>query len=207
MKFNIKHVIVIEDDEKLATMIRDLINQLDGYYCEFIFNNPVDFLRSNVTADVVLLDIVMPRMSGLEAIPKIHHILPEAAIIINSIKDDSETIFKALQLGAVGYIDKQSFQIDFMEVFNCVLYGGAYMTPRIARKIISFFQKPKGLYQELKEREIAIVNGILEGLSYKMIAARQNISIETVRFHIKTIYRKLKINSKSELFHLFKMNP
>ncbi len=66
---------------------------------------------------------------------------------------------------------------------------------------------PFGIYNELKQREVDIVNGILEGLSYKMIAAQQNISIETVRFHIKTIYRKLKINSKSELFNLFKMNP
>jgi len=202
-----KNVIIIEDDEKLASIMRDLINQLDDYHCEFIFNNPVDFIQSNTNAHVVVLDIVMPGMNGLEAIPKILKLHPETSIIINSIKDDTETIFKALQLGAVGYIDKQSFQIDFLEVFNCVLFDGAYMTPRIARKIITFFQKPRGIYNELKQREVDIVNGILEGLSYKMIAAEQNISIETVRFHIKTIYRKLKINSKSELFNLFKMNP
>ena len=143
-------------------------------------------------------------MNGLEAVSKILEKSANTAIIMNSIKDDTDTIFKAIQLGAIGYIDKQSFIHNFQEVFNCIENDGAFMTPKIARKVFGFFQKPKGTVERLSQRENEIVQGILDGLSYKLISDRYNISIDTVRFHIKSVYRKLKINSKAELFKVFK---
>ncbi|MFN6038492.1 MAG: response regulator [Bacteroidota bacterium] len=199
-----KSVVVIDDDKVMARLMQDNINQLSGYNCLNTYSGPNEYLSSEVFADIVLLDIVMPEMNGLDAIEKILDKSNESAIIINSIKDDSDTIFRAIQLGAVGYIDKQSFVNNFQEVFLSVENDGAYMTPKIARKVFSFFQKPKGINENLSQRENEIVQGILDGLSYKLISDRYNISIDTVRFHIKSVYRKLKINSKAELFKVFK---
>jgi DNA-binding NarL/FixJ family response regulator len=184
--------------------MKEQINQLEGYHCKYCFSNPINFFKISETPDIILLDIVMPEMNGIDAIDKILHKNPEVSIIINSIKDDSDTIFKALQKGAVGYIDKQSFDQNIGEVFSCIEKGGAYMTPRIARKVMDFFQVKKKIYKALSEREIDIVNAVLEGLSYKLIADKLYISIDTVRTHIKSIYKKLKINSKSELFKIFR---
>lgn len=198
-----KRIAIIEDDKLLAQMMQEAINQTEKYKCDSIFNSATDYLKSGQSYNVVLLDIVLPNMSGLEAIERILDLNPETSIIMNTIKDDPDTIFKALQLGAVGYIDKQSFEMNFPVVFESVEHGGAYMTPKIARKIITYFQQPPSHYEQLTSRETDIVNGILDGLSYKLIADRYHISIDTVRTNIKRIYRKLKINSKSELFNLF----
>ena len=199
-----KKVIIIEDNSIIAELIQKQINNQGEYLCEKYYLNPVEFLKFNDSCDIILLDIMMPEMNGLEAIDKILAKLPNVSIIINSIKDDSETIFKALQKGAVGYIDKQSFDNSFIDVFKSVENGGAYMTPKIARKVMDFFNGKKKVLDNLTERETEIANTILEGLSYKMIGDKFGISIDTVRAHIKNIYKKLSINSKSQLFNIFK---
>jgi len=197
-----KQIIIIEDDIHLAKLMQENINTIENLQCQYIFTNPIDFLNNPVEADIYLLDIIMPEMDGLTAIEKIHKLYPNAIIIMNSIKDDTESIFKALQLGAIGYIDKQSFEINFKEVFESVANGGAYMTPKIARMLISFINKPRQIIEQLTDREKDIVNGIVDGLSYKLIADRHEIAIDTVRMNVKKVYRKLSINSKSELFKM-----
>jgi DNA-binding NarL/FixJ family response regulator len=197
-----KKIIIIEDDIHLAQLMRDSINAIESLECKHVFLNPIDFLNNPIEADIYLLDIVMPEMNGLEAIDKILKLFPNSTIVMNTIKDDSETIFQALQLGASGYIDKQSFHRNFKEVFSSIENGGAYMTPKIARKVISFFNQPWNISEQLTDREKDIVNGILDGLSYKLIADRYEIAIDTVRMNIKKVYRKLNINSKSELFKM-----
>lgn len=199
-----KKVIIIEDNTIIAELLQKQINNQEGYICEKYYTNPVEFLNSADSSDIILLDIMMPEMTGLDAIDKILAKLPNVSIIINSIKDDSETIFKALQKGAVGYIDKQSFDNAFIDVFKSVENGGAYMTPKIARKVMDFFSGKKKMPDNLTEREMEIANTILEGLSYKMIGDKFGISLDTVRAHVKNIYKKLSINSKSQLFNLFK---
>jgi DNA-binding NarL/FixJ family response regulator len=197
-----KQVIIIEDDIHLAHLMQDSINQLDNLECTRIYTNPIGFLNNPIQADIYLLDIVMPEMDGLTAIDKILKLYPDSNIIMNTIKDDSETIFKALRLGAIGYIDKQSFDSNFKDVFEIIINGGAYMTPKIARMIISYINKPKAITEKLTIREKDIVNGIVDGLSYKLIADRYEIALDTVRMNVKSIYRKLKINSKGELFKI-----
>jgi len=199
-------VIILEDDLVLAELMKKQVNKIQGFRCTRVFINPVQFLQSDVDADIVLLDVLMPEMNGLDAIEPIIKKHQNVAIIMNTIKDDSDTIFAALERGALGYIDKQSFDIKYEEVLRIVAQGGAYMTPKIARKIFNSFQRPRLNFETLTDRERDVTNGILAGLSYKMIAARYDISVDTVRMNIKNIYRKLKINSKGQLFRLAKHN-
>jgi len=197
-----KQIIIIEDDIHLAKLMQENINTINNLQCASIFTNPIEFLKNPMRADIYLLDIVMPEMNGLDAIEKILKLYPESIIIMNTIKDDSQTIFQALQLGASGYIDKQSFEMNFKEVFASVNNGGAYMTPKIARMVINYINRPNSITEKLTTRERDIVNGIVDGLSYKLIADRFDISLDTVRMNVKKVYRKLKINSKSELFKI-----
>ena len=202
-----KHIIIIEDDIHLARLMQESMNEIENISCKLIFTNPLEFLLNRVEADIYLLDILMPEMNGIEAIKHILKLYPNASILMNTIKDDSDTIFKALQQGASGYIDKQSFEMNFKEVFDSIENGGAYMTPKIARQVIAFFNKTRNISERLTEREKDIVQGILDGLSYKLTADRYSISIDTVRMNVKKIYRKLEINSKSELFKIMGGRP
>jgi DNA-binding NarL/FixJ family response regulator len=196
--------VILEDDFHIGQLMKEKINELSTYRCEHVFTNPIEFFNKPQPANIYLLDIIMPKMNGLDAIKKILELFPTSKIIINSIKEDSDTIFKAIQLGAIGYIDKQSFHMDYQEVFNAIEKDGAFMTPKIARKVMAYFHKKDNEFEKLTKREIEITNGILDGLSYKLVADRHNISLDSVRSHIKNIYKKLNINSKSELFHKFK---
>ena len=197
-------VVVLEDDHILSEMIQKRVNDIEGFECTHTFENPVEFLKSNVDAEIILLDIVMPEMNGLDAIEPILAKYPETAIIMNTIKDDTETIFAALKKGALGYVDKQSFDIRLEEVLRIVSEGGAYMTPKIARNIINSFQQSHHDFENLTQREKDVTDCILDGLSYKMISDSLDISVDMVRSNIKSIYRKLNINSKGQLFNLAK---
>ena len=202
-----KTILLIEDNLEILENLKEFL-ELEGFKTLATTNGKKGIsLAMEFIPDLIICDVLMPEMNGLDAIEKILAIHPNTSIVINSIKDDTDTIFKAIQSGAVGYIDKQSFVMNFHEVFSSIDNQGAYMTPKIARKVFSFFQKSSNVYEALSARESEIVQGILDGLSYKMIADRYDISIDTVRFHIKAIYRKLKINSKSQLFNIFKFKP
>ncbi len=115
-------------------------------------------------------------------------------------KLQTNIIFKALQIGVVGLVDRINHDLDLNDVFNAIEREGAYLSPKIARKIIGFFQSGQQGSINFTNRESDIVAGILDGLPYKLIADKHEISINTVRMNIKNIYKKLNINSKSELF-------
>lgn len=195
-------VVIIEDDVVLTHYLSSKINEIKNFEVLKTYLNPVLFLADNLQFDIILLDVMMPEMNGLDAIEPILLKYPDSLILMNTIKDDQETIFKALKKGALGFLDKQSFDINYEEVLNIITNGGAFMTPSIARKVIENFQSPTFTLESLSPREKEIADGILNGLSYKAVALAHGISIDTVRIHIKNIYRKLKINSKSQLFNL-----
>lgn len=200
---NLHHkVVILEDDTIMGELMKAQVNAIEGFECQHVFENPVSFLSKNLEIDILLLDVVMPEMNGIDAIDKILLKYPEVAIIMNTIKDDADTIFTALKKGASGYIDKQSLNLNLEEILITVATGGAYMTPLIARKVVDSFHEVKNQFEHLTKRELDVTNCILDGKSYKMIAADFDISIDTVRFFVKNIYRKLKINSKGELFKL-----
>lgn len=197
------NVIIVEDDNELASYLCKRVKQIQGFDCIKHFESPIAFLREKgLRVDVVLLDVLMPEMNGLEAIEPILEQYPNAAVIMNTIKDDAETIFEALKRGATGYIDKQSDDLSIEEILRVVSNGGSIMSPSIARKVIESFRQVKVHFESLTPRERDVTKGILDGKSYKMIGDSLGISIDTVRMNIKNIYKKLHINSKSQLFKI-----
>lgn len=196
-----KTIAIIDDDFTLGEILEKRINDSSAFNSLGAFLGPISFLEAQVKVDFILLDITMGEMNGIDAIPLILAKYPNTQIVMNSIIDDTEVILKALQLGAVGYIDKQSTDIDIINGVHTISKGGAYMTPAIARKVVNYFGQRSNLLEDLTNREKEVAKGVLDGLSYKLIADKLHISIDTVRMHIKKIYRKLNINSKSELFH------
>lgn len=196
-----KTIAIIDDDFTLGEILEKRVNDSSAFNSLGAFLGPISFLEAQVKVDFILLDITMGEMNGIDAIPLILAKYPNTQIVMNSIIDDTEVILKALQLGAVGYIDKQSTDIDIINGVHTISKGGAYMTPAIARKVVNYFGQRSNLLEDLTNREKEVAKGVLDGLSYKLIADKLHISIDTVRMHIKKIYRKLNINSKSELFH------
>jgi len=164
-----------------------------------------DFLEKAAKAvsldiNLVLLDIGLPGMSGLQGIRHIKQKLPEADIVMLTTFEEEDAIFKALCAGACSYISKRTSLMKIQEALFVVHRGGSYMSPSIARKIAKHFM-PKAPRKDdvLTPRQKQIVDGLVDGLSYKLIADKLNISIDTVRDHIKRIYRALEVNSKAEV--------
>jgi DNA-binding NarL/FixJ family response regulator len=197
-----KKIAIIEDDLVMAKFLERKIKTFDGYEFCGIFNNPKLFLESNLLVDIIILDVSLPEISGLEAIPLILKKFPGVYIVMNTIHSDAETIFNSLKLGAVGYIDKQEMGAGIKDILDTVSLGGGFMTPSIAKQVINHFKTPTAHLKSLTKREKEIAEAILDGLSYKLIASKLNISLDTVRMHIKNIYKKLNINSKGELFKI-----
>ena len=148
--------------------------------------------------DIVLSDIGLPGMSGIDGIPTIKKHMPHAEIIMNTVYEDPEKVFDALCKGATGYLLKSTPIKDLGANLERLGEGGAPMSPAIARLVIQHFH-PKKRTEALTPKEHEIVQGLVDGLSYKMIADRLDISPHTVNSHLKNIYRKLEVNSKSEV--------
>jgi DNA-binding NarL/FixJ family response regulator len=196
-------VLIIEDD---IIIRRNVVNFLSSQ--EYInvcgeFSSIEDFNASvhekKISPDVVLLDIVLPGLSGIEGIRFIKNSYPTTLILMFSVMDDGFSIFRSLCEGAIGYITKEFTMESLRNALIDVYEGRGSMSPSIARKVAEYFHPKKKLSESLTPREVDIVNGIIEGLSYKLLASKLEISIDTVRKHIKNIYRKLQINSKSQL--------
>lgn len=152
--------------------------------------------------DVILLDIGLKGgMTGLEGIKLLKQRFPKAEIIMLTTFDDADRVFKALCAGATAYLTKRTPFPKIAEAVRTVAAGGSYMSPTIARKVVEHFAPKKSEHEALTPRQQQIADGIMEGLSYKMIADKLMITTETVRDHIKKIYRKLEINSKTELIN------
>jgi DNA-binding NarL/FixJ family response regulator len=170
-----------------------------------IANSVEDFLKmlkedTELQPSSILLDIQLPGMSGIAGIPLIRESLPDVNIIMLTTFEDSEKIFAALVAGACTYLSKQTTLAKIKEAVLTVSNPGSYMSSSIASKVVEHFApKPKKDHPILTERQQEIVDGIEDGLSYKMIADRLEISIDTVRTHIMHIYRELNINSKGVL--------
>lgn len=195
---------IIEDETEIRNDLVSYFNKRDSFICKIHSESVEGYLqivRNEEPPDILLIDIGLPGMSGLEGIKLIKSANPEIDIVVLTIYDDNEKIFNALVSGASGYLLKNSSFAMIREALIELRNGGAPMTPQIARKVIDYFNQTKSqpITYTLTDREKEIVVGLVDGLSYKSISERMGISLETVRSFIKKIYKKLHVNSKVEV--------
>ncbi|MCF8355976.1 MAG: response regulator transcription factor [Melioribacteraceae bacterium] len=194
---------IVEDNEFARNALSDLLSQekdfvLLGSYdsCETAFDE-TDFLNS----DVVLVDINLPGINGIVGTEKIKNKNPKVNVIMLTINDDDENVFAALKAGAVGYLLKSEEPGKVIDSVREVLNGGSPMSPYIARKVLKSFHSfdvKSREYDELNEMETKILNLLSEGKSYNKIADEIFLSSHGVKYHIRNIYLKLRVNTKSE---------
>ncbi len=199
------HIAIIEDEPLVKESLKGLFaTQEETIVCATSANVEALLEMDEVIApQIMLLDInLRGGMSGLQGIPLLKKKFPEAEIIMLTTFEDADSIFRALCAGATAYLTKRASFDTILEAIRTVHQGGSYMSPTIARKVVEHFAPKKNAEEILSPRQQQIVAGIVEGLSYKMIAAKLMVSTETVKDHIKNIYRKLQINSKGELIRM-----
>jgi len=196
--------IVIFDDnpgrrESLRMLLESKVNFL--VTGEFPDCNQVKEQIALLHPDVVLMDIQMPGVDGIEGVRIIKEFFPDIHVIMQTVFEDDEKIFDAMRFGASGYILKKTDPQQIIIAIEDVLKGGSPMTPSIATRVLHFFRKQHDIRPDqygLSDREMEILQFLVDGLSYKMIADKVNISYNTVNSHIKKIYDKLQVHSVSE---------
>ena len=196
-------VLVYDDNEALRDSLELLIEEDDAAELLMMMPNAetVEEDVRDLKPDVVLMDIDMPGINGVEAVRRIRKINDHLPIIMLTVFDDNENIFNAICAGASGYILKRYVVEEIPAAIKTVMTGGAPMTGSVARKVLAMLPPAKNPEQEttrLSNKESAILQYLVNGYSYKMIAADMQISIDTVRFHIKKIYDKLHVHSATE---------
>ncbi len=197
-------VAVYDDNAYRCESLSVLINWTEGFSCVGTFPDCTSALEDirQCSPDVVLMDINMPGISGIEGTEIIKKAFPQIAILIQTVFDDNEKVFASICAGASGYILKKSTPAQIIDAIRDIYEGGASMTSSIAKQVLLAFQQQK-IFQipanfNLSDREKEILNALVKGLSYKMIAAECNISFHTVNSHVKKIYEKLHVNSVAE---------
>lgn len=198
-------VVVVEDNDSIREGLKILIDGTEGYTCLESFSDCESMLKKIVklSPDVLLMDIGLPGMSGIEGIKRVKAHLPALTILVLTVYEENDLIFDALVAGASGYLVKKTPPSKLLEAIKEAYEGGSPMSSHIARKVIDFFQKQKPVSPQknnyiLTPREKEILTGLVEGHNFKFIADSLFISIETVRFHFRNIYKKLHVHSQSE---------
>ncbi|WP_421943406.1 response regulator [Pedobacter sp.] len=200
-------VAIFEDNKLIREGLKTIINGTAGFVCTGTFVN-VNQIEADVIfsrPDVVLMDIEMPGRNGIEATKIIKSKFPEVKVLIQTVFNDNDKIFNALCAGASGYILKTDSPLKQMQALEEVYNGGASMSSAIAHKVMQFFVRqnvilvqPNEIDFELSNREKEILSLMIEGDNYRKIAEKAFISYETVRTHIKHIYKKLHVACRSE---------
>lgn len=196
-------ILLYDDNEALRTSMQALLTEDEEVEVLALMPN-AETVETDIAAmlpDVVLMDIDMPGINGVEAVKRIRTANEQLPVIMLTVFDDNENIFNAICAGASGYILKRYAVEEIPNAIRMVLAGGAPMTGSVARKVLQMVPQAKNTEQEksnLSQKETAILQFLVNGYSYKMIAAELKISIDTVRFHIKKIYDKLHVHSATE---------
>jgi len=197
-------VAVFEDNSNMREGLFQLINGSNGFICTGAFPNCDDLVKriEKSSPDVIVMDIEMPGISGIEGVRQVKELFPEIKVLMETIFEDDEKIFDSICAGAEGYILKNTPPVEILKAIKEVYEGGSPMTPTIANRVLKMVksQQPSGSKNifNLTDREKEILSCLVEGMSYKLIAAECSISIDTVNVHIKNIYKKLQVHSKSE---------
>ncbi len=200
-------VAIFEDNTLVREALYAILNGTPGYTCTGAFADANQWLANlkRSEPDVVLMDIEMPGLNGIEVTQKITRQFPDIKVLIQTVFNDSDKIFNALCAGASGYILKNDPPHKYIEAIADVYNGGAPVSATVAKKMLGFFTKkniilvaPENNDFQLSDREKELLRMMIEGYDYKTIASKAFISYETVRTHVKHIYKKLHVASRSE---------
>lgn len=191
-------VSIVEDDKLIREALKDMLNEAEGFECLGSYGNCESAIEDLPKKKplVMLMDIELPGMSGIEGVKKIKERYPKIDIIMLTVHEDLSLVFKALSAGACGYLDKSTTEEKILDSIKEIYDGGAPMSYKIAKLVVSSFQKKND--NLLTVREFDVLDLLCKGHSYKEIAYKLFISVGTVRHHIKNIYYKLHVHSKSE---------
>jgi len=194
---------IIEDQSKIREGLRSLIDGTDGYRCVCSFGSMEEALAKidHELPDVLLVDIGLPGMSGIEGMRRIKDLHPGLKVLMLSVYDDDQRIFDALCAGASGYLLKKTPPARLLDSLQEVMGGGAPMSPDVARRVVALFREfrpPADTGHQLTPHEVRILKLLVEGYNYKTAADELDVSINTIRFHMRSIYEKLQVHSKSE---------
>jgi DNA-binding NarL/FixJ family response regulator len=196
-------IAIVEDNNALRASLCSLFNRTEGMRCVGSLNNLLNVVSEigSMLPDIILMDIGLPNISGIEGVRMVKTHFPGIQILMFTVFDDDENIFDAIRTGASGYLLKKTPPDEIVQAVRDLSLGGAPMTASIARRVIQSFQAaPSTIIEDyrLTVREDEILHSLVEGLSYKKLADKYCVSISTIRTHICNIYHKLHVNSKAE---------
>ncbi len=196
-------VCIIEDDDWIRENLAARIRSTDGFLCLGSYRTGEEAITQvpGQAPNVVLMDINLPKMNGIECVRQLKGLVPSAQILMLTVYEDSDKIFNSLLAGASGYLLKRTPQAEILDAIAEVHRGNSPMTGHIARKVVQFFnergsQEPE--LEKLSRREREVLEYLARGVPYKEIASVLSVSIDTVRVHIKGIYGKLHVHSRGE---------
>ncbi len=195
-------IVIVEDNINIAETLKEyFVLQQEFEVCSVFESIEAlqQFTKPDCHPEVILMDIMLPGINGIEGLPLVFKKWPNVKVVMNSVLEDSDSVYESLKSGAVGYITKDIPLAEIKNALMIVQSGGSFMNARIARKVVSFFQEDNTIKEKLNQKEWMIAHGIKDGKSYKMIAAECDMTIDGVRFYIQKIYRKLNVNSRGEL--------
>jgi DNA-binding NarL/FixJ family response regulator len=196
-------VSIVEDNDQLRATLARVIGRADGFQCVSQHANAEAALEGlpSEKPNVVLMDINLPGMNGVECVRKLKPLLPETQVVMLTAYEDTENIFNSLAAGASGYLLKRTPRDELLAAIREVRAGGSPMTAHIARKVVQSFQRPAGTAtptEDLSPREKEVLDCLAEGFLYKEIAEKLSISYETVHTYIRRIYEKLQVRTRTE---------
>lgn len=196
-------VAIVEDNSDLRATLARVINRAPGHQCVGQYGDAESALTGlpKDEPQVVLMDINLPGMNGVECARKLKQMLPATLVVMLTAYEDTDNIFGSLEAGASGYLLKRSKSAEILKAIQEVMEGGSPMTAHIARKVVHSFQSKGSSTQateNLAEREKEVLNLLSQGFMYKEIADKLGISFETVRTYIRRIYEKLQVRSRTE---------
>jgi DNA-binding NarL/FixJ family response regulator len=196
-------VSIVEDNDQLRGTLTRVIGRAEGFECLSQYGNAEDALKDlpNVRPAVVLMDINLPGMNGVECGRQLKQLLPQTQVMMLTVYEDTENIFNALAAGANGYMLKRTRRDELLDAIREVHRGGSPMTTHIARKVVQSFQKSAATTEateNLSPREAEVLDLLSQGLIYKEISDKLGISYETVHTYIRRIYEKLQVRTRTE---------
>lgn len=195
-------VCVIDDDPRIGDGLRLLLKSARGFDCVGCFREGPEALRRlpSLETDVVLMDINLGSTSGIDCVRQLKRTLPGVQVLMLTVYEDSEKIFQSLKAGASGYLLKRTPRDQLLQAIREVHGGGAPFSSHIARKVVRFFQEPPAApgLETLTPRELEILERLSGGAMYKEIADQLGIALDTVRKHVRSVYEKLHVRSRSE---------